>query len=64
MKKELNLTKLNKMSEKELKNVKGGNVSVCCCACAWVNCGGSSTSANGGKNAETGLSSPGIGLAC
>ena len=63
MKKKLNLTKLNEMSEKELKNVKGGVwVTIgsphCNCGCYWAGTpGGSSSANNDSANQTYGLSS-------
>jgi len=57
MKKELNLTKLNKMNEKELKNIKGG--STCGCSCYYAGTpGGSSSDANLYANVAGGYHSP------
>jgi hypothetical protein len=65
MKEKLSLMKLNEMSTKETYSIKGGQSVTCCtCACAWANCGGSSTSDNGGANAVEGLHSHGMGSAC
>jgi len=56
MEKKLNLIELSKVEE---KNVKGGMMKIdCSCACAYVNCGGSSTVDNFRENAMHNLHSP------
>ena len=42
--------------EREQKDVKAGQL-VCCCGCAWANCGGSSSLDNSNANGELGLNS-------
>lgn len=54
MKQKMGLFKVQ-LKEREMNKVKGGH---CQCGCLYVNCGGSSTDANGAKNLEGGLHSP------
>jgi natural product precursor len=65
MKEKLSLMKLNEMYEHEIKSIKGGQaVSCCSCACAYVNCNGSSSKDNRVANTKKGFHSAPIGPAC
>jgi hypothetical protein len=46
---------LYRLGEREQKRVKAGVESFCICACAWANCGGSSTMDNSIANMDMGL---------
>ena len=62
--KKLNLSTLNsdRLTELELKEVRGGKMATngCGCACKYANQGGSSTSGNGNANHKGGKYSPGM----
>jgi len=61
--KNLKLTSLNPslLSDVEMSQAKGGQMSKgnCACACKYAQSGGSSTSGNGNANNKDGLHSPG-----
>lgn len=46
-----------KLSEKALNNLKGGEAVYCSCGCKYANQGGSSVDANGAANSRSGLRS-------
>ena len=58
----LNQLSSSSLSEMEMKQVKGGQMSNgnCACACKYAKKGGSSTSGNGNANHKGGLHSPGM----
>lgn len=60
--KEMKKIKINqivnqKLSEKALNNLKGGEAVYCSCGCKYANQGGSSVDANGAANSRSGLRS-------
>ena len=62
--KKLKLNQLNSfsISDMEMGQVKGGQMTKgnCACACKYAQKGGSSTSGNGNANNKSGLHSPGM----
>lgn len=53
----INQIENQKLSEKALNNLKGGEGVYCSCGCKYANQGGSSVDANGAANSRSGLRS-------